>query len=147
MRRLQEKTKQPEHSRESFQEQRSQALGTTGSKEGASLARWAWMGFPATTPAIFQVPKGATEVWPGSVPGEAGSGHPVAFCLDKHAPAVPVDCHLLWAPRAALTLAHCSSSDGSSGALAPHPYRQQPQHSLTCLHTLCRSGGSVLPPW
>lgn len=55
-------------------------------------------------------PQAPLQVQSGDVPGEAGSWSPVASCLDKHASAARVDCHLRWAPQAALTLAHCSSS-------------------------------------
>ena len=82
-----------------------------------------WGGLPNSAPAILKVPRALPQVWSGDVPRQAGSGSPVASCLDKHASTALVDRHLR-GPSGALTLAHCSSScwqlsDSPSRLLAP----------------------------
>lgn len=115
-------------------------------QERVGPARWTGAGFPATAPAILKVPGAPLQLRSGDVPREAGSGSPVASCLDKHASTVLVDCHLR-GPSGTLTLAHCSSScrqlSTSSSRLLP----PRPQQSLTTLDTLSRPWGSALPPW
>ena len=68
-----------------------------------------WGGLPSSAPAILKVPRALPQVWSGDVPRQAGSGSPVASCLDKHASTALVDRHLR-GPSGTLTLAHCSSS-------------------------------------
>lgn len=103
-----------------------------GNKKGIGLARWFGTGFPATVPAIFQVPMAPLQVQSGCVPGEDGLGCLVASCLDKHA-LQPWWTVSSTGPLRQHTLVHCSSCTGigTTGALAPHPCPQRPLQSLT----------------
>lgn len=137
MRWLWEKAEQPKHNWESFPEQwRGQGQGQGRAQSSSRTkkseifrARWAGAGFPATTPAILKVPRALLQVRSGDVPGEAGSGSPVASCLDKHASAAPADCPLHRAPAGR---AHSSSLFFLLAAfwlLLPIPAPQRPQQS------------------
>lgn len=103
MRQLREKAEQPEHNEEPFQKLGAgdggvsggvQSSSKPGNKEGIGLARWFGMVFPATVPAIFQVPRGSTA---GVVRICARGGWleiPCGFLPGQTRPTALVDCHL-----------------------------------------------------
>ena len=103
-----------------------------------------WGGLPSTHYAILKVPGALLQVRSGDVPGEAGSGSPVASCLDKHASAAPrtapsaepLGQHSHW-PIVLLA--------GSSLLWLP-PAPSDPSRALAGRYMLSRSRGSVLPP-
>lgn len=110
-----------------------------GNKEGIGLARWFGKGFPATVPAIFQVPRGSTAGVVRICARGAWLGILCGFLPGQTNPEALVDCRLRWAPQAALTLAHCSSSAGNSGALTPLPAPSDPHRASATLPMGSRS--------
>lgn len=97
---LREKAEQPEWNGERFPEQwrgRGQGQSSSKDQEVRNLPGLVGWGRRPSNRSL-RVPGALPQVRSGDVPGEAGSGSPVASCLDKHASAAPADCPLHRAP-------------------------------------------------